>query len=267
MRNIDFTGVASSYEKNSLVQSAAAMELLNFLDVKQSDNVLDLGCGVGHITKKIREKTQGIIVGVDPSSGMIEQAKKNLGGLGIKFEICCAEEIAYRQQFDVIFCNSAFQWFKNPSLAIKNCYNALTHGGKIGIQAPAKKRYGSTFTEAIGKVKKDSRTKSVFAHFKSPWFFLETAEDYSKLFMKEKFKVVFSEIKKMKTKHSPEEVFDIFSSGAAAGYLNQDFYDVELSDEYIKAFNDIVRRAFYEQADDKGEIFLRFNRIFLLAFK
>lgn len=267
MKNIDFTGVASKYEKNSLVQSAAGQELLNLLDIKQTDNVLDLGCGVGHITKKIREKTQGVIVGIDPSPGMIEQARINLGGLDIKFEICCAEEIIYKEQFNVIFCNSAFQWFKNPSLAIKNCYNALVNDGRIGIQAPAKKKYGSTFTNAIGKVKKDPRTKNIFARFKSPWFFFETAEDYSELFRKEKFKVAFSEIKKMETRYSPEEVFNIFSSGAAAGYLNQDFYDVELSDEYINTFNEIVKQAFYEEADDKGEMMLRFSRIFLMAFK
>jgi trans-aconitate methyltransferase len=267
MKKIDFTGVAPAYEKNSTVQSAAAMELLNLLDIKRSDDVLDLGCGVGHITRRIRELTEGRVVGVDPSSGMIDEARKNSAGLDIKFEIRNAEEITYNEQFDVIFCNSSFQWFKVPSLAIKNCYNALGRGGRIGIQAPAKKRYGSTFTEAIGKVKKDPRTKNTFAHFKSPWFFLETAEDYSEFFRKEKFKVAFSEIKKMETRHSPQEVFNIFSSGAAAGYLNQDFYDVGLSEDYIEAFKDIVGKAFCEQADDKGEMILRFSRIFLVAFK
>jgi trans-aconitate methyltransferase len=267
MKKIDFTGVASRYEKDSLVQSAAAMELLNLLDIKETDNVLDLGCGVGHITRKIRETTKGIVVGVDPSSGMIEEARKNLGGLDIKFEIGNAEEITYKEQFDVIFCNSAFQWFKAPSLAIKNCYKALRNGGRIGIQAPAKKRYGPTFTEAIGYVKKDGRTKDIFTRFKSPWLLLETAEEYSELFRKEGFTVSFSEIKNMETKHSPEEVFNIFSSGAAAGYLNQDFYDVDLNEDYIKAFNDIVRKAFYERTDDKGEMILRFSRIFLVALK
>jgi trans-aconitate methyltransferase len=267
MKKIDFTGVASAYEKNSPVQSAAAMELLNLLGIKQSDNVIDLGCGVGHITRKIRDLTEGRVVGVDPSSGMIEEARKNSVGLDIRFEIGNAEEITYNEQFDVIFCNSAFQWFKVPSLAIKKCHNALVNGGKIGIQAPVKKRYGSTFAEAIGKVKRDGRTKDVFARFRSPWFFLETAEEYSELFRKEGFNVSFSEIKKMETKHSPEEVFNIFSYGAAAGYLNQDFYDVELSENYIEAFKDIVKKTFYEQTDGKGKTRLVFNRIFLVAFK
>jgi trans-aconitate methyltransferase len=267
MKKIDFAGVASRYEKDSVVQGAAARELLGLLDIKETDDVLDLGCGVGHITRKIREVTRGRVVGVDPSSGMIDQAKKNLGGLDIRFEIRSAEEITYQEDFDVIFCNSAFQWFKKPSLAIKNCYNTLRKHGRIGIQAPAKKRYGSTFTEAIGKVKKDPRTRDVFAGFKSPWFFLETAEEYSAFFRKEGFSVSFSEIKNMETKHSPEEVFNIFSSGAAAGYLNQDFYDVELNDDYIKAFNDIFKQAFCEQTDNRGEMILRFSRIFLVAFK
>ena len=44
--------------------------------------------------------------------------------------------------------------------------------------------------------------------------------------------------------HTHEEVFKIFSSGAIAGYLNQDYYDVELTEDYISAFKEIVKKAF-----------------------
>jgi len=40
------------------------------LDIQPNDNVLDLGCGTGHISKLIKEKTKGKVVGVDPSEGM-----------------------------------------------------------------------------------------------------------------------------------------------------------------------------------------------------
>ncbi len=57
----------------------------------------------------------------------------------------------------------------------------------------------------------------------------------------------------------------IFSSGAIAGYLNQEFYTVELTEDYINAFKEIVMQAFYEQTADGVE--LKFNRLFLIAFR
>ncbi|WP_456329035.1 hypothetical protein [Archaeoglobus sp.] len=116
-------------------------------------------------------------------------------------------------------------------------------------------------------VKKDERTGETFAHFKEPWFFLETAEEYTSLFEKCGFKVVFSKSETFTTSHTPEEVFRIFSSGAIAGYLNQDYYDVELTEDYISAFKEIVKKAFEQQSDESGLVNLKFSRIFLVAVK
>jgi len=112
---------------------------------------------------------------------MIKEAVEKSRGLDIVYEIKSAEEMNYEDCFDVIFCNSAFQWFKEPEKALKNCYRALRRNGRIGIQAPAKKVYCPNFIEAVEMVKKDKRTGETFAHFKEPWFFLETAEEYSSL--------------------------------------------------------------------------------------
>ncbi len=81
------------------------------------------------------------------------------------------------------------------------------------------------------------------------FFFWKTADEYRSLFEKQGFKFVFSKIEMITTKHTPEEVFKIFSPGAMAGYLNQDYYDVEITDEYISVFKEIVREAFKQQSE------------------
>ena len=48
--------------------------------------------------------TKGKVVGVDASEGMISEAKKNYGGLGIEFTVCPVEDLNYTDRFDVIFC-------------------------------------------------------------------------------------------------------------------------------------------------------------------
>jgi len=80
-------------------------------------------------------------------------------------------------------------------------------------------------------------------------------------------KVSFSKIETINTKHTLEEVFNIFSSGAIAGYLNQEFYDIELPKDYDNNFRKIIRNAFEKQADSANNVDLIFNRIYLVAEK
>lgn len=265
---VDFSGIAAKYEHYSFLQKSVADVLLQLLEIGDNDDVLDLGCGVGNLTRKIRGLTKGGVVGIDPSEGMIKEAKEKNKGLDITFMQKSAEELDYENYFDVIFCNSAFQWFRDPQKAVEKCHIALRKGSRIGIQAPARRAsYCPNFVEAIEKVKEDPRTKDIFAHFKDPWFLLDTADQYTELFEKCGFRSVFSKIESVSTKHTAEAVFNTFSSGAAAGYLNQDYYNIQIDESYIDYFKEILKDTFAHQANNQGEIVLIFNRIFLVAIK
>ncbi len=261
MNKVDFSKISAIYEDHSIIQKSAAEILLNILEIRDNDDILDLGCGVGNHTMKLREITEGKVVGIDPSEGMIKEAKEKSKGFDIIFEVKSAEDMDYYECFDVIFCNSSFQWFRNPEKAAKNCYTALKKDGKIGIQAPAKKTYSPNFIKAVEKVRADPRTKDIFSHFRPPWFFLETSDEYKNFFEKIGFKVIFSKIECLKTKHTPNEVFNIFSSGAIIGYLGQDFYETKIDDDYIETFKKIVKEEFDRQAKNQGEVELIFNNL------
>jgi trans-aconitate 2-methyltransferase len=263
----DFTEISKRYEKDSLVQKSASEQLFDLLKIKPSDDVLDLGCGAGNLTKKLAEQTKGKVVGVDASEGMIAEAKKNYGGLGITFEVCPVENLNYTNSFDVIFCNSTFQWFKHPQMALKSCFNVLKAGGRMGIQAPAGKVYCPNFVLGTEKVAIDPNLSIQFAHFNSPWNFRDTSEDYTVLFEKAGFKVLHASIDKTSSYHTPDEVFKIFDSGASAGYLNPQYYSRPISDDYKAAFRRVMLESFKEQANAEGKVNLVFYRIFLVAKK
>jgi len=267
MKPSDFSCIASEYEKTSLVQNSASDELFELLAIGETEYVMDLGCGTGHITKTIREITGGKVVGIDSADGMIREAHQNYGHLGIDFEVRPAHHLEYFEQFDVVFCNSTFQWFKPPEPALRSCYQALRKNGRIGIQAPARNVYSPNFIEAVGKVSADTSTKETFEQFESPWFFCETPEEYASVFTEAGFEIVSSKIEKITTTYTPEEVFGIFDSGAAAGYLNQAYYKLPLTQEYIENFRSIVRSSFIEQANKDGKVELTFFRIYLIAKK
>ena len=267
MKKYNFTEISKDYQQKANVQKSNSDRLMEMLEIQGNYDILDVGCGPGHITKEIRNKTNGKVMGVDPSQGMIKEANKKYGHLNIEFQVKTAEEIDFKSQFDIIFISSAFQWFKNPEKSLLNFYHALRRDGKIGIQAPATQNYCPMFIKAINQIKINEKTKDIFSHYKNPWFFLETAEEYSQLFQNSGFHILLSEMIQFKTKKTPEEIYSIFSSGAIAGYLNQDFYDIPINPSYINDFEEIVQESFKQQCSENGIGELMFNRIFLIAQK
>jgi trans-aconitate 2-methyltransferase len=261
----DFTSISNRYEKDSLVQKSAGDVLLELADVQPADDVLDLGCGAGNLTRLLRERTRGNVVGIDESEGMIHNAAEKYGK-DIRFFSCRAEDMAFHEEFDLIFCNSTFQWFRDPDHILAKCLDALRPGGRMVIQSPARRDYSPTFLNAIAAVADDPRTRRTFSEFHSPWLFLETEEAYRAIFEKVRFRVTHAKIETNVSRHTPEEAYRIFDSGASAGYLNPDYYASPWPEGYAESFGKIVSQNFKQQAEG-GTLNLIFNRIFLKAVR
>lgn len=262
----NFTRISPHYRQTATLQKSASERLFDMLAIQDKDDVLDLGCGPGHLTYRIRGSTEGNVVGIDPSPGMIAEARRNYPSK-IAFHIGEAGTLAAVGGFDAIFCNSAFQWFRDPPLAVANCFNALRPGGRIAVQAPARENFCPNFVRAAGSLRGDPRTRNAFEHFRSPWFFLETAEDYARLFEDEGFTLLSSSIEEVGQRCSPEKAVEMFESGAAAGYLNPDCYDIPLPSGFVDTARERIVRDFHAQAQEDGQVELTFSRIYLLARK
>ncbi|MCH7757036.1 MAG: methyltransferase domain-containing protein [Thaumarchaeota archaeon] len=111
-------------------------KLIQLLDINKGDKVLDLACGTGVVTKKIRQKVgrSGYVLGGDTSVTAIKIAKKwngsqsNLGFVNID-----AENFNFSKPFDIITCQYALFFFPNAQKALKNIKKNLKKTGKIGI--------------------------------------------------------------------------------------------------------------------------------------
>jgi trans-aconitate methyltransferase len=267
MTTTTFSEISARYEIDSLIQKSAAERLLGLLDIQSHEAVLDLGCGTGNLSRRIRQLTDGPVTGIDPSPGMIENARNSPDSSDIAFIHTSAEELAFNEAFDVIFCNSAFQWFRSPDQALAACHTALRHGGRMGIQAPARSDYCPNFLDAVADVARDTRCTDIFARFSSPWLFLGQADDYRDMVEQAGFSVPFATIDELVTPYTPEQVMTIFESGAAAGYLNRESYPGGFDEWYPPRFREIVADAFRRQAGPDGLVQLKFNRIYLIAIK
>jgi len=263
-----FSARAKEYEKDSLVQKNASEELLSLLSIKGSEDVLDLGCGPGHVTRKIARITRGRVVGADISEGMIREASSAENNPpNAVYQVKNAADLRFEEEFDVIFCNSTFQWFLSPQRVLKHCYSALRKGGRMGVQSPATSMYCPNFVAAIEKVKRDPDTRHVFKTFKSPWLFPESTDEYRKLFEECGFTVAHCSLQKETGNYRAGQVYRIFRSGAENGYLNSNFYSITPDEAYIEEFRRLVWDSIMEQSDDNGVVLLEFTRIYLVAEK
>lgn len=268
MEKLNFSSKAASYEETGLVQKMTGNILLNLADITGSGNVLDLGCGPGGTTARIALLTSGQVVGVDVSEGMIEKANSTYSGLpNLCFLVKDASQLDYVNQFDHIFCNSVFQWFTDPGPVIKECWRALKPGGNMSIQAPATCRYCPMFVDAIDGFVNHSETAAIFKHFKSPYFFLDSAQEYRDLFTQYGYDVEYCELEYESNRFTVDEVMGIFKSGAENGYLNQAYYDLELNSKYIETCRGILRSLLRSKADADDKVDLEFTRVYLKARK
>jgi ubiquinone/menaquinone biosynthesis C-methylase UbiE len=265
--NNAFSNISAGYQKKAVLQEAASQRLFELLGLRRGDSVLDLGCGPGHITRKIRDMVTGTVFGVDPSEAMIAKARRNCQALAVSFLVSDAESFQTNQTFDRIFCNSAFQWFRDPAKALANCAQVLKPGGRIGIQAPARANYCPNFVRAIDALMGDSRTRQAISRFRSPWFFMETEDDYAQLFQAAGLTPAYCTIEETNELCLPDKVMTVFESGAAAGYLNPDCYDVALDWDFFDTARRIIRASFQAQADQNGKVPLNFSRLYLIAEK
>jgi len=140
-RNITiWNEVAPRYHKRwaSISQGpfASTSKLVQLLNINKGDKVLDLACGTGVVTKKIKQKvgSSGYVVGGDTSVTAIKIAKKwnghqsNLGFVNID-----AENFNFSKPFDIITCQYALFFFPNAQKALKNIKKNIKKTGKIGI--------------------------------------------------------------------------------------------------------------------------------------
>src|SRR5471030_3203160 len=78
--------------------------VLELLNVKQGERILDLGCGTGYLTNEIK-KLGADITGIDASADMIEKAAKEYPD--VKFRVADGANFRFDDQFDAVFSNAA----------------------------------------------------------------------------------------------------------------------------------------------------------------
>lgn len=170
-------------DKHSFVWKMAA-GLLELLEAKPGEHILDLGCGTGHLTSQIAG-SGAKVVGVDRSPEMIRQAREKYPS--IRFEVMDAREITLSGHFDAVFSNATLHWIKEPERVIAGIAKILRTNGRFVAEFGGKGNVAGLMT-AVEQAWQKLRLPGTAPN---PWFYPSVAE-YSTMLEKHHLEVTYA---------------------------------------------------------------------------
>jgi len=172
---------AEKYDEVKSPQVDAGRELITRAKVKDTDSILDIGCGTGKLTVALaRLASKGFVRGIDPSHEMLEKAEKVSGDLqNIRLMNMHAQSMDFSETFDLIFSNSAIQWIKEQRKVIGLMHKSLKKGGRIACQFPAQ-NFCKEFFGYAGSAITILGFEKYYKGWESPWY-LPDKEEYEQL--------------------------------------------------------------------------------------
>jgi SAM-dependent methyltransferase len=127
------SGKGESMQHEHWPITAPTLELMR---LGETDNVIDLGCGGGWLSRILAQRVpEGRVVGMDISDEMVRHAReKNTDLDNAMFVVGSVDEIPWEAQFfdKMISVESSYYW-PEPARGLKETYRVLRDGGSAWV--------------------------------------------------------------------------------------------------------------------------------------
>jgi len=122
------------YERRMVpaIFNAWAPALLDFVDLRAGERVLDLACGTGVVAREAvsRVGASGRVVGLDINGGMLARARAT--STAVEWCEGNATDLQFAVgAFDVVVCQQGLQFFPDESKALREALRVLVPGGRL----------------------------------------------------------------------------------------------------------------------------------------
>ena len=256
---------AEKYAKYSGCQYEWALELIEKLQLKGHETVLDIGCGDGKVTAAIADCLgQGRIVGIDSSEQMIDLARRRHGHyanarLAFKHQdVRALDEI---ERYDIVFSNATLHWIRRHRPVLRRVRDAMKKGGRLLFQMGGREN-AAALVAVIDSMIAASRWAPYFVDFAFPYGFHGPIE-YSRWLTEAGLKAERVELIEKDMRHDGMDGFTGWISTTWLPYLER--IPAELKQSFVKELTEAYIRE--HPPDTDGRIGVQMVRLEVEAIR
>ena len=159
-------------------------QVLDLLDPRAGERILDLGCGNGVLTREIMSAGANVL-GIDSSHDMVDAARRR----GVPAEVMDAARLPFLREFDAVFSNAVLHWIKDARAIKTGVARSLKAGGRFVGEFGGHGNVAAIVTALAPVLER----RGVDIDRIYPWYF-PTAEDYVLLLEESGFDVGYAEL-------------------------------------------------------------------------
>src|SRR3954462_5732365 len=122
----------AAYDRLSTPMEEMGREVMDRLELRGDETVLDAGCGSGRLTERLIECVpEGRVLGVDVSASMIDAARERLGSeADLRVAALVGLDLG-GETVDVVFSTATFHWIADHDALFASLRGVPGRGGRL----------------------------------------------------------------------------------------------------------------------------------------
>jgi trans-aconitate methyltransferase len=173
-----------TYFQHARFVSQLGEPLLQLLEARSKERILDLGCGDGALTEEIKAGG-ATVIGIDASLAQLDAAKRR----GLRVLAMDGQQLGFKRKFDAVFSNAALHWMKRPQSVVAGVASCLKSGGRFVGEFGGKGNVAAIRAALHACLRK----RGVDPWSVDPWYYPST-EEYTDLLNQGGFTVEYIEL-------------------------------------------------------------------------
>jgi trans-aconitate methyltransferase len=175
---------AAAYHRLSGPQFGWGMRVLERLELRGHETVLDAGCGSGRLTAELlRRLPHGQVIAVDQSANMLAEARSRLHpefGGRVSFVRADLAALHLDRQVDGVFSTATFHWVLDHSRLFASLFQVLRPGGWLVAQCGGRGNLDRLHGRAAALMAQPPFAPA-FQGWSEPWIFADPADTRNRL--------------------------------------------------------------------------------------
>ncbi len=174
---------ASAYHRVSVPQTAWGREVVERLQLRGGETVLDAGCGTGKLTRLVAERLpQGRVIALDASADMLDGARKELASFGtrVRFVQASLPKLPLVEKVDAILSTATLHWVLDHPAVFAAFRAATRPGGQLEFQCGGAANLHRLHTRAEA-LAQSAEYRDAFVGWTEPWCLASAEETAAQL--------------------------------------------------------------------------------------